>query len=156
MILLLACTGTSTDSGIDSTPQTELTGTWVRLVTDDETVEWMDADGADGPMSVADGRITTVILDIRESLFGNFLGLELTSADSGDVCSPEGGCQFVLAETEISGTGGLLVDESTSVLGGELTLHEADAETGTLSLTIDVELEVGQLTGEVVDAVITE
>ncbi|MCP4806259.1 MAG: hypothetical protein GY913_05680 [Proteobacteria bacterium] len=152
MIWLLACTKAAPDSGIDSTPSLEGT-TWVRLETDDGTFEFQDPDGAEGPISVTDGRITTAVLDIRESLFGDYLGFELTSVDAGDTCNDEGGCQFDITEAQISGENGvLLFDASTLIYSGGLELTAVDLEANTMSLTIALETEAGTLTGEVVDA----
>lgn len=156
MILLLACA----PSVEDSAAPLESSGpvAWAVFEHADGDVELFDPDAAEGPVRLDDeGHFERGIVELRESLFGDYVGIELIQPDQGSQCSYQGDCGFQMASTQMTAASGeVVLSETDEVLGGFVHVARLDLEEGVIDFTFEIQIGDGWLSGEVVEGRIRE
>ncbi|HJN74248.1 MAG TPA: hypothetical protein QGF58_09980 [Myxococcota bacterium] len=150
MFLLLACAPAVEDSAapIESGPIA-----WATFESPDLAVELLDPDAAEGPIRLDDeGHFERGIVELRESLFGDYVGIELIQPDQGSECTFEGECGFAMASTQLTAVSGeVVLRETDEVLGGFVHVARLDLDEGLIDFAFEIQVGDGWLSGEVVE-----
>ena len=150
MLLLIACAPISLDTAVEPEGFPVAWATWEGP---DETVELVDPDVAEGPCQLDDaGHYERGIVELRASLFGDYLGLELIGPDQGADCAFDGeDCSFRLARTQLTGASGeVLLTEEDALTAGIVEVERLDLELGLIDFRFEAQAGDGWLSGEVV------